>query len=354
MWLDWARGVAVVLMVLSHTVDAWTRDADRDRTAYYWTAFLGGLAAPAFLFLAGLGTALSGAAQQARGRPRADIRSALVWRGVYIFGLALVFRFQSFVLGLGSPAGLFKVDILNVMGPALMLAAVLWGAAARVPGRILMAAVATAAIAMAAPLVGSAGWVDALPPPLQWYLRSPAVPSGFTLLPWAGFVCAGLGVGAVVAAATTVRAQRRVQTGLALLALVVAGVAYWASLQPTIYPPGRSTFWEASPAFFFLRLGLISALLPLCWAASALVPQRFGAWLATLGAASLFVYWVHVEFLYGGLAVLIKRRMPLEWTLVSAALLAYGLVRLVPRARQWVAAPNLRLAPVRRLVARLL
>lgn len=54
-------------MVLAHVVDAWTREADRNRDTYYWATFVGGLAAPAFLFLAGLGTALSGASKRRAG-----------------------------------------------------------------------------------------------------------------------------------------------------------------------------------------------------------------------------------------------------------------------------------------------
>ena len=348
------RGLAVVLMVMAHVVDAWTRDADRDRTAYYWTTFFGGLAAPAFLYLAGLGSALSGAAKLARGTPRAEVCRGLVMRGLTIFGLAFVFRFQGFVLGIGSPVDLLKVDVLNVMGPALVAAALLWGAARGAPGRVLLACGATLAIAMIAPLVRTAAWVDVLPAPLQWYLRPTPGHTNFTLLPWAGFVCAGLATGVAMATVRDARSERRLQLALALLAVAGTAGAYWASLQPTIYPPGRSTFWGASPTFFFVRLGLVTALLPACWALRGVMPARLGAGLATLGAASLFVYWVHVELVYGGIAILIKRRLPLELTLVATVLASYGLTRLVPWARAWVATPERRPAPVRRLVAKLL
>lgn len=353
-WLDWMRGLAVVLMVLAHIVDAWTRDADRDRTAYYWITFLGGLAAPAFLYLAGLGSALSGAAKLARGTSRAEVCRGLVMRGLTIFGLAFLFRFQGFVLGIGSPVDLLKVDVLNVMGPALVAAAVLWGAAGSAAARVVLAVGATIAIAMIAPLVRTALWVDALPAPLQWYLRPTPGHTNFTLLPWAGFVCAGLATGVCLATVRDARGERRLQLALAALAVTATAGAYWAALQPTIYPPGRSTFWGASPTFFFVRLGLVTALLPACWALRGLMPARLGAGLATLGAASLFVYWVHVELVYGGIAILIKRRVPLELTLVAALLASYGLTRLVPWARAWVATPDRKPAPMRRLVAKLL
>ena len=347
------RGVAVVLMVLSHVVDAWTRDADRDRTAFYWATFLGGLAAPAFLFLAGLGSALSGASKLSRGMTRPDARDALVRRGLTIFGLAFVFRFQSFVLGLGAPVGLLKVDILNVMGPALVLAAVVWGATGSAAGRVLAAIGTTLGLAVLAPLVRSSGWIDGLPPPLQWYLRPTPGHTNFTLLPWAAFVCAGLATGVALTTARDARAERRLHFVLFVLALTAVAAGYWASLQPSIYPPGWSAFWGASPTFFFIRLGLVTAVLPICWAMRPAMPARLGTALASLGAASLFAYWVHVELVYGGIAILIKHRVPLELTLLSVALLCYGLMRLIPWARNWVATPDHRPAPMRRLVAKL-
>ena len=340
-------------MVLSHVVDAWTRDADRDRTAFHWATFVGGIAAPAFLFLAGLGTSLSGASKLRAGLSRAAATRALLRRGWVIFGLAFLFRLQSFVLGLGAPVGLLKVDVLNVMGLALVVAARLWGAAATVAGRVAAAAAAAMAVAMAAPLVLSSTWVDALPLLAQWYLRPAGSHSNFTLFPWTAFVFAGVAVGAALAATRDARDERRLQAALAVLAVAGVAAAYWASLQLTIYPAGRSTFWGASPTFFAIRLGLTMALLPAMWALGRYMPSRLGAPLATLGAASLFAYWVHVELVYGGIAILIKRRLPLEVSLVATLAASYGLVHLIPRARVWVTELDRRPVIIKRLAARL-
>ena len=54
-------------MVLTHVIDSWTRDADRQTTPFYTLFFIGGLASPLFLFLAGVATAHVGARQR-RGR----------------------------------------------------------------------------------------------------------------------------------------------------------------------------------------------------------------------------------------------------------------------------------------------
>ena len=341
-------------MVLAHVVDAWTRDADRDRTAFYWAVFVGGLAAPAFLFMAGLGTALSGAARLRAGATRRQATLALARRGAVIFGLAFVFRAQALALGWGAPIGFLKVDILNVMGPALVVAAVVWGAAGSTAGRVVAACAATVTLAMAAPLIRTAAWIDALPAPLQWVLAAAPGHTNFTLVPWIGFVFAGVAAGAALASVRTERDERRLHLVLAVLAVAAGATAYWASFQPTIYRAGRSSFWGASPPFFFLRLAIVGALLPLAWSLRRHLPAAVAAPLATLGAASLFAYWVHVELVYGAVAIPIKHRIPLELTLVATAAVSYGLARLVPWTRRWVATHDQPPTRVKRLVARLL
>ena len=46
-------------MVGAHVTDAWTRLEDRNRTLYMYTVFIAGMAAPLFLFLAGLTIAMA-------------------------------------------------------------------------------------------------------------------------------------------------------------------------------------------------------------------------------------------------------------------------------------------------------
>src|SRR6185436_15603559 len=58
-YLDWLRGIAVLIMIEAHTLDSWTRVADRARGAYKWAIVVGGFGAPFFLFLAGIALALA-------------------------------------------------------------------------------------------------------------------------------------------------------------------------------------------------------------------------------------------------------------------------------------------------------
>jgi hypothetical protein len=58
-YLDWVRGLAVLIMIEAHVVDSWTRAADRSRPMFGYAMILGGFGAPLFLFLAGVAVVLS-------------------------------------------------------------------------------------------------------------------------------------------------------------------------------------------------------------------------------------------------------------------------------------------------------
>jgi uncharacterized membrane protein len=156
-YIDRARGIAVLLMIEAHTTDAWTRAGDRNSVAFRDAAILGGFAAPFFLWLAGVAVALAAARTAQRdGSARAAVEASCR-RGLEIFILAFLFRLQAFVLSPGGPAiALFRVDILNIMGPAIVAAALMWGAARSTVARATTLAMAATATAMLTPTVRNA------------------------------------------------------------------------------------------------------------------------------------------------------------------------------------------------------
>ena len=159
-YIDWARGLAVLLMIEWHTADAWTRAADRGSEAFGHALILGGFAAPLFLWLAGLGVGAVGGALDADRRPAQSAVLTIVRRGLEIFILAFLFRLQAFIISPGSyPVTIFRVDILNVMGPAIVLTGLMWALGAR--GRTPIAAFAydasaAAVIALVTPVIRTA------------------------------------------------------------------------------------------------------------------------------------------------------------------------------------------------------
>ena len=336
-YLDWLRGVTVLVMIEAHAFDAWTRPDEKARTAYGWLMVLGGMAAPAFLFMAGIAVALAAAAHMRRGRSSIEAARLVERRGWQIFLYAFVFRLQSYTLGgFSNAAGLLKVDILNIMGPAIVAAACVW----RMPGtrltRALALASGAAVLAMATPAIRDATWLAAWPDPLEWYFRPDPGKGTFTLFPWAGFVLAGAVVGVALDGGRG-WPPWRLHAAVAVAGITVAGASYWAAWQPPLFPTAR--FWTTSPAFFALRAGLLVVLVAVAWLWSARPWPRVTATrpLEVLGVGSLFVYWVHVELVYGGATKMLRRQLTLEqgavaWLAFTAGmyLLLLGWNRLGP------------------------
>jgi uncharacterized membrane protein len=315
-------------MVLAHVVDSWTVPADRGAAAYHTLSFIGGIASPLFLFLAGLATALSAASKgRSEGSHAAGARLARR-RGWEIFALGFVFRLQAQILGLGPLENLFKVDMLNLMGLSMVLASYVWQVATHHRWRVLMLAAVTGAIAMATPIVRHTTWLAGLPDPLEAYLRPVGVYAAFPMFPWAGFLFAGVIVGDLVDAVRRApQRQTLLQTGIAICGGAGVVLAWLASLQPPLYD--AVSFWHDSPTFFFIRLGLVALLIPLTWVMAEAVPHMLIEPLALMGRSSLFVYWIHVEMVYGVIAEPIKHRLPLWASVLGTGILAVFLYMLV-------------------------
>ena len=159
------------------------------------------------------------------------------------------------------------------------------------------------------------------------------------MFPWAGFLLAGAIAGEVVHAARTVGQERRLHSGLLIAGAVGIAAGYAASFLPSIYPV--AAFWTSSPTFFFIRLGMCTAMLPIARTIDVfhgvvrarlgdrLRPGVPGLVITTLGRSSLFVYWIHVEMAYGGIAIPVKRKLPLEWSLVATVALCALLYAIV-------------------------
>ncbi|MBM3819524.1 MAG: DUF1624 domain-containing protein [Acidimicrobiia bacterium] len=329
-YLDWLRGVAVLIMIEAHTLDSWTRVEDRGQSAYGWSMVLGGFGAPIFLFLAGVAIALAGGSRLRKGQTAADAAAALRRRGWEIVGLAFLFRLQSWLIS-GGPVErtILKVDILNIMGLSMLAAALLWAAGRTAWLRALLLTVAAVAVTMLTPIVRTTDLLAPLPDLIEAYLRPSPGRTTFTLFPWGGFLLAGAAVGLCIDAARTDRQERRLNAAFAVIGAVIAAGGYAASYLPPIYE--QTNFWTSSPTFFFLRLGILIALLPLAYAWN-LLPGRSP--LREFGLSSLFVYWIHVEMVYGVLTAPIHRRLPFAVSVLACVLFSvalFGLVKLKER-----------------------
>jgi uncharacterized membrane protein len=322
-YIDWVRGFACVAMFQTHCYDSWLGGAAREGQFIKLSQLGGTLPAPLFLFLAGVSCALVTDKLRQKGVGADEIARKTILRGVQVFLLALLFRVQEFLLGLPHApwTDLLRVDILNVIGLSLVMT----GLACRITAvggthdvrrlrkkSIGFAAAIAAAIAAVTPQL----WTTWQPHWRAWWLESyingvhtfgTPQPWLFPLFPWSAFAFAGLATGFLLQ--TEWARQRKtvamILAGVGGVALIALGI--WLDARPLqLY--AAHDFWHTSPNFFLVRTGIVMVIL---FAGYAWCRWGAGQWgfspLIELGKSSLLVYWVHIEFVYGGFSILPKR-----------------------------------------------
>ena len=300
LWLDWQRGLAVLYMVEWHTWDSWRADATAQGPVHDLMAVIGGFAAPSFLYMAGMSQLLADASLERKGVPVAERRRRSVRRGLWLLGVAYLFRVVEYLLGgaYGVPGGwegIFKVDVLNVIAVSFIAAGLLSvGFTPRVHAALAVGA--TAAVALLAPPI--AAWHHA-PSRVLDYLYSEWPRGIFYLFPWAAFCFAGSALGRLA-----IRPPRPV-TWIALGAALFGG-GWLVDRLPPFY--AHQDFWRTSPCWLSMRLGIVVATSGLL----QLVPQRADRWLAwlrTMGRHSLLGYFVSIELPYGVLSARLHKQL---------------------------------------------
>jgi len=325
-YIDWMRGLACVLMFQTHCYDSWLSPDARGSTLYAWSRLGGTLPAPLFIFLAGISVALVTERLRCKGFARNAIARQTILRGAEIFGLGLLFRVQEYILGFPwSPwTDLLRVDVLNILGFSIAALGVLcWlvsagpssdgHAVSHIRTRNILAAVAAAtAISMLTPPLWTTYRPRFLPWPLESYTNGVhifAEPQAwlFPLFPWSAFAFAGLAVGFLLFAPL---AQRREL--LKFLGFGAAGIAAcllsMALDRSPIQLYAVYDYWHSGPNFLLMRCGILLGILCFAyvWCRWGL-PRWAPSPLVQLGKASLLVYWVHIEFVYGRFSILPKR-----------------------------------------------
>ena len=308
--VDWLRGVAVVLMIMAHGMDAWLLPAAKTGAAYAIIKVGSGIPARLFLFLVGVSAAIQFESGLAKGLDRGTLRARLAKRGLQVLALAYIFRLQEWLLShcYGGWEALVRIDILNAIGMSMVLVALV--AAPRKGRRQIVPSLALAAVFLAfGTLVGPAHFPAWLPRPLTSYIGGQRPMSWFPLFPWGAWAFTGVAVGHLWAVSSREpRLQKRAFTGtFAAGAVLTAAVVSIRAVDPTILRYPSELIMQMGPGIFFHRLGLIGLLAGAGFVWCRFLAGRFSV-LRQLGRTSLLIYWVHIEFCYGSLVYALRGR----------------------------------------------
>ncbi len=314
-YIDWLRGLACLMMFIVHGFDSWLRYDLHETPTYKWSQFLGTIPAPLFLFLAGVALALVTDKMRRAGAGANDIARRSIARGAEILALGYLFRVQEYVLGLPkSPwTDLLRVDILNTIGLSIIFMGVICWIARSRTGSVALSAALAFGVAMVTPPLYSTWRPRWLPWFLESYINGVHIYDQpqvwlFPIFPWVGFAFAGLAIGFLLFSDW---GKEHVWSAVALTGVggaALLAASLWIDAHgPTLY--ASYDFWHTSPNFFFARVGVMMAMLPLgyVWCRWGVGEVGFSP-LIQMGKTSLLVYWVHIVFVYGRLSFLRKHQ----------------------------------------------
>jgi uncharacterized membrane protein len=203
---------------------------------------------------------------------------------------------------------------------------------------LILAAAGTALlISLLTPLLYTTWRPTWLPWPIESYIdgvHNLGVPVQglFPVFPWTGFAFAGLAVGFILQTEWARAHEARIFFSLGAAGAVLIELARWLDRQPRqIYPVYN--YWLTSPQFFLIRVGMLLVIMTgvYVWCRWVVEKMRAAQWgfspVIQLGQASLLVYWVHIEFVYGRVSILPKHAMSIGGA--TAGLLVITLAMLV-------------------------
>lgn len=374
-YIDWMRGLACLLMFQTHCYDSWLSPQARQSRFFMYSQLGGTFPAPLFLFLAGISFALVTERLWNKNLPAAQIGRTTILRGGEIFCYGLLFRLQEYVVSWGwaPKSDLLRVDVLNTIGLSMMLLGVVcWMVLAwslrggRSPINRMALVLSAAGTALLISLLSPALWTTWRPTWLPWPIESyvdgvhnlgVSQAGLFPVFPWTAFAFAGLAVGFILQSQWARALEPRAFFAMGLAGGVLIEFARWLDRQPRQFYAVQD-YWHTSPSFFLIRVGMLLVILTASYAWCRWGAGRWGAgrWgfspLILLGQASLLVYWVHIEFVYGRVSILPKHRMGIGGAsagllVISLAMLALAYIRTKTKGRGVELMPWLHRTPAR-------
>jgi uncharacterized membrane protein len=342
-FLDWMRGLAILVMIECHTFNSFTRLDLRDGGPYVLSQFIGGMAAPLFLFMAGMTMGFQMESLELRQPDRLRRWLISLKRAAYILAIAFAFRFTNWLFSVPH-AGLrelTKVDILNCMGVGMAVLAALAVFASR--ERTRFAAASAVLIAAVSPVLANLSW-SGTPPLLQEYLVPGQGRGHFPFFPSVSYIAFGLATGTIVKRAAADRFERLMEwSGLIGFGMILIG-QYFSNIPYSLYT--HANFWTDSPSLIVIRVGICLLIMAGSYLWTEYCAGARWSWMQALGKNSLMVYWIHVMIVYGSVVQPIKRTLTIPQAALATAIVTAMMVLLSALWLSWKArkAAKLRVA----------
>jgi uncharacterized membrane protein len=300
-FIDLARALAVLFMLYGHTVSALLAPQYQTGTWYDIWQFQRGLTSSLFMLLGGFAFSI---ATSRHWQSHATWSWAVVKRlrrfGLFVLlGYSLHLPVNRLVhLPLATPENwriFLTADVLQLVG-VTFIAVQLLVLLCRSRRLFMVASFALAvAIVWLTPAAWRTDWTGRVPDWVAPYL-SPATGSLFPLLPWAGFVLLGAGLGQLYSRWGAAHLAAFARWVLLVPGALLLASAFVSRLVP--YPEFLANPYGVPPREFVLRAGpclMIMAAIAFASRHITHLPRVFAA----VAQESLLIYFVHLCIVYG-------------------------------------------------------
>jgi uncharacterized membrane protein len=301
-FIDLLRGLAIVVMVETHVVNAYLPPSARKSEVFFWLSFVNGLVAPSFLFASGFSLVL-----QARRQWDAWLHLGPVfWKQMRRLGFILLIAYYLHLPHFGlskflKPQDLafwkaaFQVDVLQCIVVSLVMIDLLILVMRKQRPFFWAAVTLGVAAALATPWIWSQDFTGRIPLSLALFLNPHGV-SLFPVFPWISFVVAGSCAAHLFLNAVEKRTDMRSMYTVVVISLAAIVVSVIARDLP-LFSAWKAGFYRTSPLYVVIRLGCV---LILC-AGLYFMERRLGWALNAIrlaGQESLLVYCAHLLLIF--------------------------------------------------------
>ncbi len=329
----------MLFMFETHAYNAWC-NPDAKLTAYYrHTRLLGGLAAPLFLFLAGMSFVLMENSLRRKGASPKTIRQTLIRRGFWILIAAFLFRIQSFLFqwNLAKVDAVLRVDILNCIGLSLLLISAVLIVIPEHWRFVSLGAIA-AVFSMVTPPLYEIDFRSFLPTIVANYINGHGPAALFPIFPWFAFALAGAAVAVLLLRNRSDAAtENRFIQYIGLFSVCLFIISVLITRSPFQFYRHQD-FWLTSPEWVLMRLCAVGVLMLFCYYWRRFFSMTKFSLVEQLGKHSLLMYWVHVEIVYGVVSHPIKGRLgvwPASFGLLLLTVAMLALSFVPGKYREW-------------------
>lgn len=302
-FIDLYRSAVILLMLEGHVFRTFLPSDIQQSPWFQIHEFFHGLSAPAFLFGAGLTFVISTRRRWEEYHhwdpPLAKrIRRLLL---VILLGLALHLPYFSlrkilFEGTLSDYLQLFQFDVLHCIGIGLLsLHGLIFFF--KYETRFYSLVIASIFIVcFTTPIVWDIDFLKYFPPAISQMFNG-FHGSPFPIFPYVGFLYAGVIVSWEFLVAAECKREKRFMSWLAIVGMIFIIFGYMFDVLPfQVYP--TYNYWFTSPNYFLVRTGSLMVILAAFWYLSQRLPQPGKIW-TVLGIESLFVYVLHLLFIFG-------------------------------------------------------